>query len=95
MIERAVARRLVGAPAEEARAVAEAAAGHVIEGFATFIMGGNPLLGIVIFLVLLIVNFVVITKGAGRLAVVGARFALDGMPGKQLAIDADMAAPDR
>lgn len=68
------------------------AAGHVIEGFATFIMGGNPLLGIVIFLVLLIVNFVVITKGAGRMAEVGARFALDGMPGKQLAIDADMAA---
>ncbi len=69
-----------------------AAAGHVIEGFATFIMGGNPILGIVIFLVLLIVNFVVITKGAGRMAEVGARFALDGMPGKQLAIDADMSA---
>jgi flagellar biosynthesis protein FlhA len=68
------------------------AAGHVIEGFAEFIMGGNLLLGIVIFLVLLIVNFVVITKGAGRMAEVGARFALDGMPGKQLAIDADMAA---
>ena len=68
------------------------AAGHVIEGFATFIMGGNLLLGLVIFLVLLIVNFVVITKGAGRMAEVGARFALDGMPGKQLAIDADMAA---
>lgn len=68
------------------------AAGHVIEGFAQFIMGGNLLLGIVIFCVLLIVNFVVITKGAGRMAEVGARFALDGMPGKQLAIDADMAA---
>lgn len=68
------------------------AAGHVIEGFAEFIMGGNLLLGIVIFLVLLIVNFVVITKGAGRMAEVGARFALDGMPGRQLAIDADMAA---
>ena len=68
------------------------AAGHVIEGFANFIMGGNVLLGVVIFLVLLIVNFVVITKGAGRMAEVGARFALDGMPGKQLAIDADMAA---
>ena len=68
------------------------AAGHVIQGFATFIMGGNLLLGLVIFLVLLIVNFVVITKGAGRMAEVGARFALDGMPGKQLAIDADMAA---
>lgn len=68
------------------------AAGHVIEGFANFIMGGNLLLGVVVFCVLLIVNFVVITKGAGRMAEVGARFALDGMPGKQLAIDADMAA---
>lgn len=68
------------------------AAGQVIEGFANFIMGGNLLLGVVIFLVLLIVNFVVITKGAGRMAEVGARFALDGMPGKQLAIDADMSS---
>ena len=68
------------------------AAGHVIQGFAEFIMGGNLLLGVVIFCVLLIINFVVITKGAGRMAEVGARFALDGMPGKQLAIDADMAA---
>lgn len=68
------------------------AAGHVIEGFANFIMGGNLLLGVVIFCVLMIVNFIVITKGAGRMAEVGARFALDGMPGKQLAIDADMAA---
>lgn len=68
------------------------AAGHVIQGFAEFIMGGNLLLGIVIFFVLLIVNFIVITKGAGRMAEVGARFALDGMPGRQLAIDADMAA---
>lgn len=68
------------------------AAGHVIQGFAEFIMGGSLLLGIVIFLVLLIVNFIVITKGAGRMAEVGARFALDGMPGRQLAIDADMAA---
>ncbi|MEF3048076.1 flagellar biosynthesis protein FlhA [Pseudotabrizicola sp. L79] len=68
------------------------AAGSVIEGFASFIMGGNVLLGLVIFCVLLIVNFMVITKGAGRMAEVGARFALDGMPGRQLAIDADMAA---
>ena len=68
------------------------AAGHVIEGFAEFIMGGSLLMGVVIFCVLMIVNFVVITKGAGRMAEVGARFALDGMPGKQLAIDADMAA---
>lgn len=68
------------------------AAGHVIEGFASFVMGGNLLLGVVVFCVLLIVNFMVITKGAGRMAEVGARFALDGMPGRQLAIDADMAA---
>lgn len=68
------------------------AAGEVIEGFAAFIMNGNILLGIVVFCVLLIVNFMVITKGAGRMAEVGARFALDGMPGKQLAIDADMSA---
>jgi flagellar biosynthesis protein FlhA len=68
------------------------AAGQVIEGFAEFIMGGNLVLGLVIFIVLLIVNFIVITKGAGRMAEVGARFALDGMPGRQLAIDADMSA---
>lgn len=68
------------------------AAGSVIEGFANFIMGGNLVLGGVIFCVLLIVNFMVITKGAGRMAEVGARFALDGMPGRQMAIDADMAA---
>jgi flagellar biosynthesis protein FlhA len=68
------------------------AAGNVIEGFASFVMGGSVLLGLVVFIVLLIVNFMVITKGAGRMAEVGARFALDGMPGKQLAIDADMSA---
>ena len=68
------------------------AAGGVIQGFANFVMGGSIFLGLVIFLVLLIVNFIVITKGAGRMAEVGARFALDGMPGKQLAIDSDMAA---
>jgi flagellar biosynthesis protein FlhA len=68
------------------------AAGAVIEGFASFIMGGSVVLGVVIFCVLLIVNFIVITKGAGRMAEVGARFALDGMPGRQLAIDSDMAA---
>ncbi|MEL6265759.1 MAG: FHIPEP family type III secretion protein, partial [Pseudomonadota bacterium] len=68
------------------------AAGGVIEGFALFIMSGNVVLGLVIFLVLLIVNFVVITKGAGRMAEVGARFALDAMPGKQLAIDSDVSA---
>ncbi|SET41232.1 flagellar biosynthesis protein FlhA [Oceanicella actignis] len=68
------------------------AAGDVIEGFAMFVMGGSVYLGLVVFGVLLIVNFIVITKGAGRMAEVGARFALDGMPGKQLAIDSDMAA---
>jgi flagellar biosynthesis protein FlhA len=68
------------------------AAGEVIEGFAMFVMGGSLFLGLVVFGVLMIVNFIVITKGAGRMAEVGARFALDGMPGKQLAIDADMAA---
>jgi flagellar biosynthesis protein FlhA len=68
------------------------AAGGVIEGFANFVMGGSLLLGVVVFGVLMIVNFIVITKGAGRMAEVGARFALDGMPGKQLAIDSDVSA---
>jgi len=68
------------------------AAGHVIEGFAEFVMGGDLVLGLVIFVVILIVNFLVITKGAGRMAEVGARFALDGLPGRQLAIDADVSA---
>lgn len=68
------------------------AAGAVIQGFASFVMGGSVFLGVVVFCVLLIVNFIVITKGAGRMAEVGARFALDAMPGKQLAIDSDMAA---
>ena len=68
------------------------AAGTVIEGFAMFVMGGSVFLGLVVFGVLMIVNFMVITKGAARMAEVGARFALDGMPGKQLAIDSDMSA---
>ncbi len=68
------------------------AAGGVIEGFAMFIMGGNMWLGLIVFCVLIIVNFMVITKGAGRMAEVGARFALDAMPGKQLAIDSDLAS---
>lgn len=68
------------------------AAGDVIEGFAMFVMSGNVFLGLVVFGVLLIVNFVVINKGATRMAEVGARFALDAMPGKQLAIDSDMSA---
>ncbi|NRA99975.1 MAG: flagellar biosynthesis protein FlhA [Rhodobacteraceae bacterium] len=68
------------------------AAGDVIEGFAMFVMSGSVFLGLVVFTVLLIVNFMVITKGAARMAEVGARFALDGMPGRQMAIDSDMAA---
>ncbi|MGB0750223.1 MAG: FHIPEP family type III secretion protein, partial [Magnetospiraceae bacterium] len=68
------------------------AAGKVIEAFGGFVMGGNFVIGIIVFTILVIVNFIVITKGAGRMAEVGARFALDGMPGKQLAIDSDMAA---
>ncbi len=68
------------------------AAGEVIEGFASFVMGGSLFLGLVVFGVLMIVNFAVITRGAARMAEVSARFALDGMPGKQLAIDSDMSA---
>lgn len=68
------------------------AAGNVIAAFAEFVMGGDLVLGLVIFTVILTVNFIVITKGAGRMAEVGARFALDGLPGRQLAIDADVAA---
>ena len=68
------------------------AAGDVIQGFARFVMGGSVFLGLVVFGVLLIVNFMVITKGATRMAEVGARFALDAMPGKQLAIDSDVSA---
>jgi flagellar biosynthesis protein FlhA len=66
------------------------AAGHVIETFAEFLVGGSYAVGVVVFLILTIINFVVITKGAGRVAEVAARFALDAMPGKQMAIDADL-----
>ncbi len=68
------------------------AAGDVISGFAKFVMRDSVILGLIVFGVLLIVNFLVITKGAARMAEVSARFALDGMPGKQLAIDSDMSA---
>ena len=68
------------------------AAGHVIEAFGNFVMGGNFVIGIIVFTILVIVNFVVITKGSGRIAEVAARFHLDGMPGKQMAIDADLSA---
>ena len=66
------------------------AAGHVIEAFGSFLIGGNFVIGLVVFVILLIVNFVVITKGSGRIAEVAARFTLDAMPGKQMAIDADL-----
>lgn len=69
-----------------------AAAGHVIEAFGGFVMGGNFVIGIIVFTILIIVNFVVITKGSGRIAEVAARFQLDSMPGKQMAIDADLSA---
>lgn len=68
------------------------AAGKVIEAFGHFLIGGNYLVGIVVFIILTIINFTVVTKGAGRIAEVGARFALDAMPGKQMAIDADLNA---
>ena len=69
-----------------------AAAGHVIEAFGAFVIGGNYAVGIVVFIILTIINFVVITKGAGRISEVSARFTLDAMPGKQMAIDADLNA---
>lgn len=68
------------------------AAGKVIESFGNFLVGGNYTVGFVVFLILVIINFVVITKGAGRIAEVAARFTLDSMPGKQLAVDADLNA---
>jgi flagellar biosynthesis protein FlhA len=68
------------------------AAGHVIEAFGNFVMGGNFVIGIIVFAILVTVNFVVITKGSGRIAEVAARFHLDSMPGKQMAIDADLNA---
>ena len=68
------------------------AAGKVIESFGSFLVGGNIAVGFVVFLILVIINFVVITKGAGRIAEVAARFTLDSMPGKQLAVDADLNA---
>ena len=68
------------------------AAGHVIEAFGSFVMQDNFVIGVIVFSILVIVNFVVITKGAGRIAEVAARFSLDAMPGKQMAIDADLSA---
>ena len=68
------------------------AAGHVVSAFGGFLMGGDVLVGLIVFAILLIVNFVVVTKGSGRIAEVAARFSLDAMPGKQMAIDADLSA---
>lgn len=68
------------------------AAGKVIEAFGHFLVGGNYAVGIIVFIILTVINFVVVTKGAGRIAEVGARFTLDAMPGKQMAIDADLNA---
>jgi len=70
----------------------EAAAGHVIKTFGKFVVGGNYVVGGIIFLILVVINFIVITKGAGRVAEVSARFTLDAMPGKQMSIDADLNA---
>ncbi|HOI52630.1 MAG TPA: FHIPEP family type III secretion protein, partial [Azonexus sp.] len=68
------------------------AAGKVIEAFGHFLVGGNFAVGIIVFMILVVINFIVITKGAGRVAEVSARFTLDAMPGKQMAIDADLNA---
>ena len=68
------------------------AAGRIIKGFGAFVIGGNTTVGLVIFMILVVINFVVITKGAGRIAEVAARFTLDAMPGKQMSIDADLNA---
>ncbi|TMV43608.1 FHIPEP family type III secretion protein, partial [Thioclava sp. BHET1] len=68
------------------------AAGGVIEGFSRFIVSGDFIIGVVIFSILVVINFVVITKGSTRIAEVSARFSLDAMPGKQMAIDADLGA---
>jgi flagellar biosynthesis protein FlhA len=68
------------------------AAGNIIQVFGGFVMGGNFVIGVVVFIILIIVNFVVVTKGSGRIAEVAARFTLDAMPGKQMAIDADLSA---
>ncbi len=70
----------------------EGAVGHVIESFGHFVVGGNYAVGFVVFAILTIINFVVVTKGAGRISEVSARFTLDAMPGKQMAVDADLNA---
>ena len=69
-----------------------ASAGYVIESFGAVLVGGNYVVGLVVFIILVLINFVVVTKGAGRISEVSARFTLDAMPGKQMAIDADLNA---
>ena len=68
------------------------AAGHVVQAFGGFLMGGDVVIGLILFSILLVVNFMVITKGSGRIAEVAARFSLDAMPGKQMAIDAELSS---
>ncbi len=70
----------------------QGAAGSVVEAFGRYVVEGNVLVGLVVFLILVVINFVVVTKGAGRVAEVAARFTLDAMPGKQMAIDADLSS---
>lgn len=84
--------RLILAAGELPPGEASTAAGEVIEAFADFVAGSNPVIGAIIFLILIIVQFLVITKGATRMSEVAARFTLDAMPGKQMAIDADLSA---
>jgi flagellar biosynthesis protein FlhA len=72
--------------------LSEGHAGSVVQSFGEFVIGGNYAVGLVLFLILIGINFIVITKGAGRVAEVAARFTLDAMPGKQMAIDADLSA---
>src|SRR6188474_1379288 len=67
-------------------------AGHIIEAFGNFVVRGNYIVGLVVFFILVLINFIVITKGAGRIAEVAARFTVDAMPGKQMAIDAELSA---
>src|SRR3989339_2049589 len=68
------------------------AAGKIIKSFGSFVVGGNPTVGLVVFVILVVINFLVITKASGRIADAAARFSLDAMPGKQMAIDADLSA---
>src|SRR5205823_206561 len=84
----AVTRQVLGNAGQEGTR----AAGRVVEAFGNFVASADPVIGFVIFVILIIVNFIVITKGAGRVSEVAARFTLDAMPGKQMAIDADLNA---